>query len=61
MAVTDADNQWIAADQPITKRADDRLSRADFSKELATAIAGWTGNTSLTVACTALGGAGSPR
>jgi predicted KAP-like P-loop ATPase len=50
MAVTDAENQWIAADQPIAKRVDDRLSRADFSKELATAIAGWTGNTSLTVA-----------
>jgi predicted KAP-like P-loop ATPase len=50
MAVTDAENQWIAADQPIAKRADDRLHRADFSKELAAAIAGWTGNTSLTIA-----------
>jgi len=34
----------------LAKRADDRLSRADFSKELARAIAGWTGNTSLTIA-----------
>lgn len=50
MAVTDVENQWIAADQPIAKRADDRLSRADFSRELAAAIAGWTGNTSLTIA-----------
>jgi predicted KAP-like P-loop ATPase len=50
MAVTDIENQWIAADQPIGKRADDRLLRAAFSKELANAIAGWTGNTSLTIA-----------
>jgi predicted KAP-like P-loop ATPase len=50
MAVTDVENQWIAADQPISKRADDRLARADFSKELAAAIAGWTGNSSLTIA-----------
>lgn len=50
MAVTDVENQWIAADQPIAKRADDLLSRADFSRELASAIAGWTGNTSLTIA-----------
>ena len=48
--VKDAENQWIAADQPIAKRTDDRLSRADFSKELAGALAGWTGNSSLTIA-----------
>lgn len=50
MAVTDADNQWIAADQPILKRADDRLSRSEFSRELAAAIGGWSANTSLTIA-----------
>jgi predicted KAP-like P-loop ATPase len=50
MVVTDTENQWIAADQPIVKRTDDRLSRAHFSKELAAALAGWTGNSSLTIA-----------
>ena len=58
MAVTDAENQWIAADQPISKRQDDRLSRADFSRELARAIAGWTGNTSLTIALYGAWGSG---
>ena len=50
MAVTEPENEWIAADQPIAKREDDRLSRSNYAAELAKAIAGWSGNTSLTIA-----------
>lgn len=58
MTLTDDEKQWITADQPIASRADDRLSRSEFSKELATAVAGWRGNSSLTIALYGAWGSG---
>jgi predicted KAP-like P-loop ATPase len=47
-----------SADEPIEAVEQDRLSRKDFSRQLAKAIAGWTGHQSLTIALTGVWGSG---
>jgi predicted KAP-like P-loop ATPase len=49
---------WSSADEPIDGVEQDRLSRKDFSRQLAKAIANWTGRQSLTVAVTGVWGSG---
>jgi len=47
-----------SADEPIEAVDQDRLNRKDFSRQLAKAIAGWTGRQSLTIALTGVWGSG---
>ena len=49
---------WSSADEPIDGAEQDRLSRRDFSRQLAKAIANWSGRQSLTVAVTGVWGSG---
>jgi predicted KAP-like P-loop ATPase len=49
---------WSSADEPIDGAEQDRLNRKDYSRQLAKAIADWTGRQSLTIALTGVWGSG---